>query len=30
MAFSLTIRSNRIAKMEWDLAWFDKYVKGKK
>jgi dipeptidyl aminopeptidase/acylaminoacyl peptidase len=25
----LTKLSNRIAKMEWDLAWFDKYVKGK-
>jgi len=22
--------SYRKAKMEWDLAWFDKYVKGKK
>ena len=22
--------SNRKAKMEWDLAWFDRYVKGKK
>jgi dipeptidyl aminopeptidase/acylaminoacyl peptidase len=20
--------SHRVAKMEWDLAWFDKYVKG--
>ena len=26
----LTKLSNRIAKMEWDLAWFDKYVKGNK
>jgi acylaminoacyl-peptidase len=26
----LTKLSNRKAKMEWDLAWFDKYVKGKK
>jgi dipeptidyl aminopeptidase/acylaminoacyl peptidase len=25
----LTKLSNRRAKMEWDLAWFDKYVKGK-
>jgi dipeptidyl aminopeptidase/acylaminoacyl peptidase len=25
----LTKLSNRKAKMEWDLAWFDKYVKGK-
>jgi dipeptidyl aminopeptidase/acylaminoacyl peptidase len=25
----LTKLSNRTAKMEWDLAWFDKYVKGK-
>jgi dipeptidyl aminopeptidase/acylaminoacyl peptidase len=25
----LTKLSNRVAKMEWDLAWFDKYVKGK-
>jgi dipeptidyl aminopeptidase/acylaminoacyl peptidase len=25
----LTKLSNRLAKMEWDLAWFDKYVKGK-
>jgi hypothetical protein len=22
--------TNRKAKMEWDLAWFDKYVKGAK
>jgi dipeptidyl aminopeptidase/acylaminoacyl peptidase len=22
--------SHRKAKMEWDLAWFDKYLKGKK
>ncbi|MBX9628815.1 MAG: prolyl oligopeptidase family serine peptidase, partial [Gemmataceae bacterium] len=21
--------SHRTAKMEWDLAWFDKYLKGK-
>jgi dipeptidyl aminopeptidase/acylaminoacyl peptidase len=26
----LTKLSNRKAKMEWDLAWFDKYVKGAK
>lgn len=26
----LTKLSHRIAKMEWDLAWFDKYVMGKK
>jgi dipeptidyl aminopeptidase/acylaminoacyl peptidase len=25
----LTKYSNRLAKMEWDLAWFDKYLKGK-
>lgn len=25
----LTKMSNRRAKMEWDLAWFDKYLKGK-
>lgn len=25
----LTKLSNRKAKMEWDLAWFDKYLKGK-
>jgi dipeptidyl aminopeptidase/acylaminoacyl peptidase len=25
----LTKLSNRKAKMEWDLAWFDKYVKGR-
>jgi dipeptidyl aminopeptidase/acylaminoacyl peptidase len=25
----LTKLSHRTAKMEWDLAWFDKYVKGK-
>jgi dipeptidyl aminopeptidase/acylaminoacyl peptidase len=26
----LTKLSNRKAKMEWDLAWFDKYLTGKK
>lgn len=26
----LTKLSNRKAKMEWDLAWFEKYLKGKK
>jgi dipeptidyl aminopeptidase/acylaminoacyl peptidase len=26
----LTKLSNRLAKMQWDLAWFDKYVKGAK
>lgn len=25
----LTKYSNRVAKMEWDLAWFEKYLKGK-
>jgi dipeptidyl aminopeptidase/acylaminoacyl peptidase len=25
----LTTRENRLAKMEWDLAWFDKYLLGK-
>ena len=25
----LTTRHNRMAKMEWDLAWFDKYLLGK-
>ena len=25
----LLIRKNRLAKMEWDLAWFDKYLLGK-
>lgn len=25
----LTKYSNRLAKMEWDLAWFDRYLKGK-
>jgi dipeptidyl aminopeptidase/acylaminoacyl peptidase len=25
----LTTRHNRLAKMEWDLAWFDKYLLGK-
>ena len=25
----LTKYSNRLAKMEWDLAWFDKYLKAK-
>ncbi len=25
----LTKASNRLAKMKWDLAWFDKYLKGK-
>ena len=25
----LLIRQNRLAKMEWDLAWFDKYLLGK-
>ena len=26
----LTKLSNRVAKMEWDLAWFDKYLKNQK
>ena len=26
----LTKLSNRVAKMEWDLAWFDKYLKNAK
>ena len=26
----LTKLSHRRAKMEWDLAWFDKYMLGKK
>jgi dipeptidyl aminopeptidase/acylaminoacyl peptidase len=25
----LTVRSHRKAKMEWDLAWFEKYILGK-
>jgi dipeptidyl aminopeptidase/acylaminoacyl peptidase len=25
----LTTKENRLAKMEWDLAWFDKYLLGK-
>jgi dipeptidyl aminopeptidase/acylaminoacyl peptidase len=25
----LTTRENRLAKMQWDLAWFDKYLLGK-
>lgn len=25
----LTTRRNRMAKMEWDLAWFDRYLLGK-
>ena len=24
----LTVRSHRLAKMEWDLAWFERYILG--